>query len=353
MLIRLVLQPDYSAATFRLAGLVDAYAAACRTVASILQGSPAAAQQQQQQQQRQYGAAQVNAAQHTDTAIWLVSTWDALDDCWPVYNGTSSPLSASACMSAAPPAFVSLAVAVLQDPAAGIDHKGLVIERAISLCNCLRLEALHAIAVGGAANQHQTLFSSTEAGRQMMQSKELPMLLATCSAACAQHAYACADGKAGAFPAAKNAAAAAAAADAAEAAIVPKYHSNLLKALQVTGDVKFPGSCKNSHVLDFMNSSCTSLQTVMTFTAHSTWQVGSSSTAAAVLAARTAAAALPLSLIEPWLLGLAEVCLLVRPKHKAAVLTAAGAMLQAVQSVAASGGYGLAGKLPWIPARAA
>jgi hypothetical protein len=329
-----------SAASFRPAGLVDAYAAACRTVASTLQGSTPAAQQQQQQQGRQFGAAQVNAAQHTEVAFWLLATWETFVNCWPERDGAASALSASGRIAAAAPAFVSLALAVLRHPTiADSLKKGFAVDKASFLCSCLELEVMQAIAARGPASQHQTLFNSTEAGSQMMQSQELPMLLAVCSAACAQDAYTRANGKAGGFPATKKGAAAAAA-GAESAVAVLEFHSNLLKYLQVTGGIKLPAKLEDSEVLEFMNCSCTSLQNLMVFTLNSTCQVGSSSSAAAV----TAAAALPLSLVESWVLTLVQQVLLLRPKYKAAPLSAAGAILQAARAVAAAGGYGLAGK---------
>jgi hypothetical protein len=334
-----------SAATFRLAGLVDAYAAACRTVANILQVSNPAAQQQQQQkqQQQQYGVAQVNAAQHTDVTNWLLNTWEVLVGCWPAEDGTASPLSASACIAAAAPAFVSLASAVLRDPTADSNKKGLAVFTTKSLCSCLELEYMEAAAATGAANQHQTLLSSTDVGRQMMQSEELPMLLAVCSAVCAQQAYTSANGKAGGFTASQNSAAAAAADAAADAAVaVPKFHSNLLRDLQVTGTVKLPEIVDNGRLLKFMLICCRTLQHLMVSTMYSAGQVGSSSSSSATAGA--AAAALPLSLVEPWVLTFAELVLLLRPEYKEMPLSAADTILQAARDVAACGGYGLAGK---------
>jgi hypothetical protein len=209
------------------------------------------------------------------SCVYLICTWEALVDCWPVLDGAASALSASAYMAAAAPAFVSLALALLRHPTADSDEKGLVVDTTGSLFCCLEFEVVQAMEARGAANQHQTMFGSTDAGSQMMRSQELPLLLAICSAVYAQHAYTHTIGKAGGFPAPKPAAATAA--DAGAAATVPKFHINLLRALQVTGIVKLPGSLTNSHVLSVMNTSCNSLQSLMVYTIHNTGEFRSSS----------------------------------------------------------------------------
>jgi hypothetical protein len=162
------------------------------------------------------------------------------------------------------------------------------------------------------------------------------MLLATCTAVCAQHVHASTRRKAGTFTGSSSSTAAAAAADADAAAVMQAHHRSLLSVLQLGGDIALPPKYSKTEVVGLTHSSANAVHQAMMLKIHST-DHGSTAVAAA-------AASLPLPLVEAWVLTLTELAFLVTPKHKGASLTATGAMLQTARALAVFDGYGPAGK---------
>jgi hypothetical protein len=267
---------------FHLAGLIDAYAAACAALASTLQASTAAAQQQQQE--HQYGCPQTEAAHSPPLLTWLLCMWETLVLCWPTGSYMAAmALSCSARMAAAAPAFASLAAAMLRSPRIDSRSKTSAVDKAGCLFTCMQQEALERFGF----TQQQAVPTSNLAvvSTQLLESEDFVMLQCICTAVCAQHVHASTRGKAGTFASsARYRAAAAAAGNADTAGTVPKHHRRLLRELAIGEDIALLQRFGNKDVVSLIHSICSAIRHVMMFKLHSTDGASSSSVTAAAAA---------------------------------------------------------------------
>jgi hypothetical protein len=185
--------PDVCSAVtpYLITGLVDAYAAACAALTSIIQLSTQDILQQQQRQRqrgncnisRYISSVQMEADLSVGVVACLLFTWEVLTECFCFSSQAASALSASPRLSTAAPAFASLAVAVLQDPDTNCcidDCKAAALISTGMLCTSIDIEIAAAKAAAKQAGDPHLISKVLGAalGGELLASADFAVLLA-------------------------------------------------------------------------------------------------------------------------------------------------------------------------------